>query len=68
MEANHEGTSGSGTVPEGEAGVGETVEIKIKTLDSQSYSVRVEKNVSLRKSLTLRVVCNRPGGIPCPFM
>ncbi|KAG0585816.1 hypothetical protein KC19_2G041700 [Ceratodon purpureus] len=47
MEANHEGTSGSGTVPEGEAGVGETVEIKIKTLDSQSYSVRVEKNVAV---------------------
>lgn len=46
MEANHEGTSGLGTVPEGETGVGETLEIRIKTLDSQSYTVRVEKNVS----------------------
>jgi hypothetical protein len=49
MEANHEGTSGSGAVPEGETGVGETLEIKIKTLDSQSYTVRVEKNVSYGK-------------------
>ena len=48
MEANHEGTSGSGTAPEGESGVGETVEIKIKTLDSRSYTLRVEKNVSRR--------------------
>lgn len=47
MEANHESPSGSGTVPEGETGVGETVEIKIKTLDSQSYTLRVEKNVRL---------------------
>lgn len=46
METNHEGSGGSGTVPEGETAVAETVEIKIKTLDSQSHSVRVEKNVS----------------------
>lgn len=52
MEANHEGTSGLGAVPEGETGVGETVEIKIKTLDSQSYTLRVEKNVSPRKNLS----------------
>jgi len=47
METNQEGTSGSGTVPEGETGVGDTVEIKIKTPDSQSYTLRVEKNVRL---------------------
>lgn len=46
MDANHEGRSGSGTLPDGETGVGETVEIKIKTLDSQNYTLRVEKNVS----------------------
>jgi hypothetical protein len=46
METNHESSGGSGTVPEGETAVAETVEIKIKTLDSQSHSVRVEKNVS----------------------
>lgn len=47
MDANQEGRSGSGTLPAGETSVGETVEIKIKTLDSQSYTLRVEKNVSL---------------------
>nr|XP_024379048.1 uncharacterized protein LOC112283865 isoform X9 [Physcomitrium patens] len=47
MEANHEGSSGSGAVPESEAGVGETVEIRIKTLDSQSYTLRVDKNVAV---------------------
>lgn len=51
MEANHEGSSGSGAVPESEAGVGETVEIRIKTLDSQSYTLRVDKNVSPLKEL-----------------
>lgn len=44
---NHEGSSGSGIVPAGGTTLGETVEIKIKTLDSQSYTLRVEKNVSL---------------------
>nr|XP_024403578.1 uncharacterized protein LOC112295797 isoform X6 [Physcomitrium patens] len=47
MEVNHEGSSGSGIVPAGGTTLGETVEIKIKTLDSQSYTLRVEKNVAV---------------------
>jgi hypothetical protein len=42
MEPIQERSGGSGgEVP------GETMEIKIKTLDSQSYTIRVAKNVSV---------------------
>ncbi|CAK9252221.1 unnamed protein product [Sphagnum jensenii] len=43
IQGNSGGTVGSG----GEGLGGETIEIKIKTLDSQSYSIRVEKNVAV---------------------
>jgi hypothetical protein len=42
-QGNSGGTVGSG----GEGLGGETIEIKIKTLDSQSYTIQVEKNVSM---------------------
>jgi hypothetical protein len=43
IQGNSGGTVGSG----GEGLGGETIEIKIKTLDSQSYTIQVEKNVSM---------------------
>jgi hypothetical protein len=43
IQGNSGGTVGSG----GEGPGGGTIEIKIKTLDSQSYTIRVEKNVSM---------------------
>ncbi len=43
IQGNSGGTVGSG----GEGPGGETIEIKIKTLDSQSYTIQVEKNVSM---------------------
>lgn len=53
METFHKSSGGS----EGDTAVGETVEIKIKTLDSQSYTLRVEKNVSfLQTGMFLTVI------------
>jgi hypothetical protein len=53
MDPIHENSGDiSGSGGEGSAG---TIEIKIKTLDSQSYTIQVEKNVSvisLLKNLT----------------
>lgn len=59
MEANHESTSCFGRVPAGERGGGEVVEIRIKTLDSQSYTLRVEKNVSLASELVWNIACKQ---------